>query len=388
MTEKYKFGVKGDAMKKDPQNKKKSKQKGIYVQLLVGGMIGIFISLFLLDHVENIVFTWEKFILILLFFIIASFININLHELGHFCFGKLFGYHLISYRVGFLTWNNVNGQMKFSLTKNKGYGGLCAMIPPEANLPLYKHLLYYGGGILVNLASGIVFLLPLFLSGGGTETVELFFLILGVFAICSGIINGVPFISGNFASDGKVIWSIIFKRPFAAQMIEVNKILAQLSSGIRPRDLQFASSINLKDPQMYDISLLINSYYKALDSGNLENTVLLAELLERNLQLIPSPSLPALYYELTFIGCITENRQQAEKFYEKAGKLLKHDVDVNGFRVKAYYEYYMNQNASAAKDYCDKAIAVADQFPLKGQALMELELVHALKELVSEELER
>ena len=57
----------------------------------------------------------------ILFVYIGTFIQINIHEFGHYIFGKILGYKLMSYRIGIFTWNYENGKMKFSIIKNNGY---------------------------------------------------------------------------------------------------------------------------------------------------------------------------------------------------------------------------------------------------------------------------
>ena len=98
---------------------------------------------------------------VILFLFLSIFICINLHELGHFVLGKLAGYRLLAFQIGFLHWGKENDKMRFSFRRAKGFGGYCAMIPPGASLPIVKHKLYYAGGILSNILTGAVFLLLL-----------------------------------------------------------------------------------------------------------------------------------------------------------------------------------------------------------------------------------
>ena len=91
------------------------------------------------------------------------------------------------------------------------------------------------------------------------------------------------------------------------------------------------------------------------------------------------PSIESFYYELCYNSCINNDQEKAKKYYKKSGKVLQKDKDVNGLRVKAYYEYYIKKNDKKAAKYCDKALAVVDKYPLKGQALMEKDLIKDLK---------
>jgi tetratricopeptide (TPR) repeat protein len=363
-------------------DKKKNKSWPIIIQLIIGGIIGLIGGIFMVSKL----FTNEWDIMTLLsaviFMFIAVFINVNIHEFGHFIFGKIFGYRLMSYRISFLTWNYENGKMKFSIIKNKGYSGLCAMVPPEHEVAVYKNIIFYAGGILFNIFSAFIFLVSPYLFSNLPYTIKLFLVITGSLGLLLGITNFMPFISGNNPTDGKLIWSMILKKPFAKKLIEINKMTSQLSAGIRPKDIQISPPENLDNPEIYDIMTILYLYFKALDNKDLNNMLHYANLLEKNLDAFPYPALPGLYYELCFIGCITDDATKAKRYCEKSGKILQNDKDINGLRVKAYYEYHINKNEKAAIDFCESAIVVESKFPIKGQGMMERDLVEALKELI------
>lgn len=88
---------------------------------------------------------------------------INIHEFGHFVYGKLYGYKLLTYQIGFFSWSKENDKIKFSIIRNKGYSGLCSMIPPEKELPNYKDVLFYAGGIIFNVIIGAIFIIFAFI---------------------------------------------------------------------------------------------------------------------------------------------------------------------------------------------------------------------------------
>lgn len=370
-------------MSKNPNNKKKINIIAVFVQLLIGGAIGFAGAHFAVGRLFEDRWTLARLLQFIIFLYIAVFIHINIHEFGHFIFGRLFGYRLISYRVGVFAWNNENGRMRLSIIKNKGYGGLCAMIPPEKAIPVYKEVMFYFGGILFNILSSVFFLSLLYILHSTSEMAELFLITIGGTGLILGIMNFMPFIAHNNATDGKLIWSLLLKDPFARKLKEVNKMTSQLSAGIRPRDMELAPLSDTEQLQAFDLMAILFAYFKALDSSNLEDMQHDIALLEKNLDSFPHPALPSLYYELCYMACISGEADQARIYYEKAGKILQRDRDVNGLRVKAYYEYYINKDPERAAAYCENALAVADKFPIKGQGLMEKDLVKHLKELLS-----
>lgn len=369
-------------MEDKSKGQKKSNILAILVQLVIGGCFGLFGMMFITSKFNHDNWTPVTLILFLLFAMAAFFININIHEFGHFVFGKLSGYRLISYRAGIFSWSNENGRMKLSIIKNKGYSGLCAMVPPEHAIPMSKEILYYSGGILFNIVSGLAFILISYLAFETSEIAQLFFLTLGGIALFLGITNFLPFVSQNYFTDGKIIWGILFKETFTKKMTELKEMTAQMSAGVRPRNLQIAYALDRDNLQALDMGAVLFSYFKALDSSNLEEMNSYAALLEKNIGIFPHHALPSLYYELCYMACISDDQSKAKTYYEKAGKILQNDKDVNGLRVKAYYEYYINNDINAARVFCDSAMAVADKFPIKGQGLMEQDLVKALQHTI------
>ena len=360
-------------MKKDKKRKLKSimgKVLFYFIFFIIGVLIG-------LDKIKIPVKSFDvPLILSLCFFIIGVFIHINIHEFGHFIFGKLFAYKLISYCIAFLCWTYENGKMKFSIRKNKGYGGLCAMIPPERNLPDYIYILFYSSGIIMNLVfSALFFLFSTFVF---SQTTACFFHELFLTGIFLGIINMIPFTSGNYFTDGKVVLSILLKRPAAEKIIELQRLSSQLAAGVRPGNLEISLAVDEDNLEGIDLRIIILLYFKALDNKNGEVEGYL-ELIEKNINKIPSFTLPTFYYEICYNACIMNNKEKAEKYYKKGGKILQKDEDANGCRIKAYYEYYINDDKEKALAYCNKGLVVVDKFPIKGQAVMEEELIRDLK---------
>ena len=345
---------------------KKSEKISIVVGILLGlVLLGIFIALDI-EPIEIVLFG--------LCMIISLFFIINIHEFGHYVFGKMAGYKLMSFRIGPLSWTVENEKFKFMILKSKDYGGLCAMIPPKEEIEQYKHTIYYIGGILFNLISAIIAILISFYTYG---YVELFLIAFSITSFFTGVLNALPVMSGNSPSDGMIVWSILLKKPFANDLLRLNRLSAQVSHGVRPRDIEFEfdSEGEMNFTKVY---FLFYSYFKALDSKNYSEVDYYIGLLEKNIDKIPEPMLPGIYYEICFNYSIKEDKVNSEKNYKNAGNVLQKDMDLNGLRVKSYYEYYTNKNTQKALEYANEALKVADKFPLKGQAIMEKELVKEL----------
>ncbi|MEN1761778.1 site-2 protease family protein [Anoxynatronum sibiricum] len=377
---------------------KKSKRRGLIIQLVLGIVLGFTLGFtsagFLRTAISEGQLSWKTAILHGVTVLVAFFMTVNIHELGHLVAGKLAGYQLLSYRISIFSWDNENGKMKFSVSTNKGYSGLCAMMPPREAVSKHKQLLYYAGGIMLNCLMGVVFFISALLFPGLPERLTWLLVFLGGIGCFMGMVNAFPFISGSSPTDGKIIWSMLLKKPFSETLIRVNRMIAQLSAGVRPRDMQLNEKMNMSNemeaemPTSFDMLAMIYQYYKALDERNLQEMKLYVTVFENYLQLFPSYLLPSVYYELCYSSCVTGEIDKAIRYYELSGKKLQKDQDVNGMRVKAYYEYYVNRQHEAARLICQRGKAVVDQYPIRGLALMEKELLQELESLMSQQENR
>lgn len=178
-----------------------------------------------------------------------------------------------------------------------------------------------------------------------------------------------------------MIWSFLLKKPFAEKLLVLKRLISKLSAGIRPSNLEIPR-FNTDKLETFDLYFILYAYFQALDKNDADKIIYYAKLLEENIENFPTPSLPGLYYELCYVGCITMDMKKANNYYQQVGKILKKDKDINGCRVKAYYEYYVNQNYDAALELCYEGLDVVDNFPIKGQARMEEDMIKSLIYLI------
>ncbi len=313
-----------------------------------------------------------------IFLIFALVTSINIHEFGHLVFGKILGFCLISYSIGPFLWINENGKMRFSVRKNKGYGGQCSMMPPEQNLSDYQYGLYYAGGIIFNMLSACTLAILYMFMPNASRMTELFFVNAMSFWMILALLNLLPLILGSSPTDGKLIRCLMFNEPYAEKLKSVNSISTALSSGYSPKNIPMTYMPDTEKPDTLDMMLLLYNYFKALDSCNNASAISYAGMIEKNLHAFPNNALPSIYYEMCFAGCISADEAKAKYYFNKAGKILRNDNAINAFRVRAYYEYYINNNSREALMNCENAFKVADKFPSKGQAMMEKGLVEKL----------
>lgn len=368
------------------KNDKKKKFKLVHaLPMVVGAILGVSTSIFK-DSLDLEKFFNLKGLLILFLTIIATFLfAINIHEFGHFIFGKILGYKLLSYRIGFLTWNYENGIMKFSIEKNRGYSGLCVMINPD-NISLKKQVLYYSGGIILNIISILVF--TIFAIIITNFTIKILFIVGLIITLIIVVYNLIPHTIANQPTDGKIIYSIVFKKPISQIILKITHIHALLVSGVRPKDIPY-SEVNLdvqEEITIFEFLLIVQNYFTALD---IEDTNMMKKyicIIENSINLIPSYTLSGVLHELIYYYSVMNiNNEKAVEYYGKTSKLLLKSKDINGLRVKCAYEFYINKDTQKALEYANNGLAVFDKYPIKGHALMEKNLIEkTLKIMLSE----
>jgi hypothetical protein len=369
----------------DDQTARMDKNRKTWLSLLLNLAAGLGFSFVFIFTIARIGGGWTPIVLIAgaAMLLLGFFLSIHIHEMGHCLLGLMFGYRLISYRVGFLAWNYENGRMRFAILRNRGYGGLCAMVPPEQELRPGQAILFFSGGLLANYFTAMAALSAQGLLSLTTSS-RLFLFSLGAASLFLAVTNSFPLTVGNNPTDGKILWGLIFKEPAAEKMVRIHRLTAQLAAGVRPAELALPESWPAGSVDVYDLTLLVYRYFQALDQNDANQAQMLAQQLELSTAAFPAFMQPSLYYELTFMAAVSNNPERAKHFHQKAGQILQKDEDVNGLRVKAYFAWFVQQNAREAIRLARQGIDVAALFPLAGQGKMEAELLRTLLRTIEE----
>lgn len=363
------------------QQKKKKKLghlAGIAAGLVAGVFFGLLVSAMDL-HFPFIQYSLPGFLAAMIVTMLAGCVLVtNIHELGHLIIGRCQGYRLLSYRMGPVCWEYENGKMVIRFRMNKGYSGLCAMLPPEQGAGRWTHLCYYAGGILFNLLAGALLILWL-RSGVGPLWLRDALTLIALFSFAIGLVNLIPYLSSGNPTDGKVIWGLLAGTEEADAYLAILQVSAQMTSGVRPRHLVLPEALDrLPQGKLF-------RYYSLLDRGDLDQAWMALAGLEQNLDRFPSVGLTGLYYELCFSACMREDIPKAKEWHERVSLALERDKDANGLRVRAYYAWYAEGDWTKARTLAQEGQAVVSLFPLRGQAEMEGELLQKLLALLNQE---
>ncbi|MDH6342266.1 tetratricopeptide (TPR) repeat protein [Parabacteroides sp. PFB2-12] len=340
--------------------------------------IGALFGLYVAKHMKEM---GAIGILLLIACVFLSFIlAIQLHEIGHFLFGKLSGYRLLMLKFGPLCYKYENGKYKFTFEKAVGYAGLCMMVPPEGELRDSRHILYYAGGVTTNILTGAIAILLACLFPAWHPLLTMALWIFGLVSIILGATNLWPRIEQNNPTDGKIIFSILRKEELAKDMTFLNRVMQQMVVGMRPGDIALLNQPleEENDPNQFFIYRIIYHLFNALDRGDLEKVTHCCRLMEKHIDTIPSAVDIPMKMEFLCVYCLLGETDKAQAFYDQVKQRLEKENDMSGHRIKAYVAYYLHEDKEEAAACCEKALSVADSFPMKGQTIMEKELVNSL----------
>ena len=302
-------------------------------------------------------------------FIVAAFaalcviLALYAHNLGHYLMGILFGYKLL----------------KWSITD-------FVMVPYKRHATVRKQFFYILGGILFEFILCILLILSVFTFPNVDSLIRLFafFAAIGCLFHCFIILS--PFFSGDKPGDEKLLKYIIFRKNYARNYLYANNFKQAVLYGYRPREIPlatfnktFRNNITLLPGNFI---LVLNLYYKSLDSRNIKDILMYADILESNFSEIPEALYNTINSELCFINCIKGDFEKSSFYYGNVRDHLENCFEPAVLRTRAYYEFYVGENKEAALFYAKAALSFCESSSLKGMVDIEAELANELLEQV------
>ncbi len=149
-------------------------------------------------------FTLNKVVAIawmLLAALIATILNIVLHEAGHLVAGLMTDYKFVSYR--FFNWTLIrkDGRLQWRNFELGGTAGQCLMAPPDKPLEEIDTRWYNAGGVLAQI---IITLLAIVLLWAMDlpDWLDMLLGMMALFGILGVLTNGIPMKLGGVANDG------------------------------------------------------------------------------------------------------------------------------------------------------------------------------------------
>ena len=378
--------IRGDRLKK----KKKFFKAIIFLMvcLCIGFFIGFISDVFFNDAINTYMektnlFTLPSFFLL---FIIGYLIQIIIHEGGHLIFGLISGYSFVSFRVGSFTIINDNGKLKRKKFNIPGTGGQCLMMPPELKNGTFPFILYNLGGVIVNLVASILGILIARNVNSPFNFIWFVFSISGIFGVLT---NGIPMKIGGIANDAYNILSMLKDKDTRQGFYIQLRVNGLQSQGIRIKDMpldtfEVKDSSDLSNPLNTALRLMEFNWH--LDNMDFENGKKSLDTLLPYLDKIIPVYRNEINCERIFLELVGDcDKDFIDNLYNKnLRKYIKiAKFMINKTRILMAYETFYNDDKHKAMEYYKKIYKLADKYPIKGEADMELMLADWIKEKIN-----
>lgn len=278
---------------------------------------------------------------------LSIYVHIFLHEGGHFLFGKLSGYRLVSFQVRRYKYSQADHSLHHMQAASPVLAGQCLMAPPKgdyAELPYRSYLL---GGVMANALTGAALY-------GSAFLLELkpgsLFVLFSLVPVWMALANLLP----KAQNDGALLMEasrslhareLLFRQLELAQLIEEKVPFAELP------DAYFAC---LRDAN-YQNSFLVDYFYmvayvRALGELDFEEADSMLQTFSANRPVKASVYWPNYVLESLFCDALFGRIGTAAEKYSliQAHPLLQRYWQANN-RIRAAYAFFCLADMEATK---------------------------------------
>lgn len=321
-------------------------------------------------------------------FLLSVVVQLVIHEAGHLLFGLLSGYRFVSFRIG--SFMLVREGKRFCLRRFDiiGTGGQCLLKPPcEIDKP-FPYRLYIAGGVLLNLltaATALLLLLYIDMPAVCQAALFLFFIV----GLLLAAMNGIPM--KRVPNDGQTLL-FLSKDPFALRslwlQLEVNALQTE---GVRLKAMpdawfELSTGVDLGNFLFANVKLMqvgrwldAQQFDKAREG--LSELEALGSKLVRILRL-------EVACERVFLELVSDGeRSRIEAWF--TDEVRKYAEMYSRFmlsRIRLLYAYSLlvEEDETKAAELHARAVQMLPRYPVKGDAVSEIELMTKVESLAQE----
>lgn len=325
--------------------------------------------------------------LVILIIIFSAYLNLIIHELGHFIFGKLTGYNLISFRIGSFSLVRNGEKIELKRYTIPGTEGQCLMDPPDLDENNdYPVILYNFGGSLMNIIISFIFYI-IFLLTKEIPLINVFCLSMIFIGMYLAILNGIPMKNNDLANDG---YNGVFlnkdkyaKKAFWCQL----RITKEMSLGKRLGSI---------DENLFNIDSKgnrNNHHITTIDIFKINRLMDQHKFEEAKIEIIELLSNPEinilgvheflLTIDLLYIDLMNGSTREEinETIYKDFNSFLcRSKYMLAAIRFEYTYELLINDNKYRSVDYINKFNKIEKTYPYRGEVEMEKELIFLANE--------
>lgn len=309
-------------------------------------------------------------------------IHLIIHELGHFVFGKFTGYTFVSFRIFSFIWIKIDENIVFRRFYLPGTIGQCLMRPPELAKNERPFKLYIlGGGLLNLIVSGLVL------------GVALLFNVHSVYIlsfIAAGFLTAAVNLIPTGINDG-----MLLKKSWNAgemQRLLYNQLIfnALTTNGTRYQEI---NSDLIKIPEQLDyhnvwqLWPVLAHYNRAIEAADFQKAKEIIDDLWKN---IDKKSFYLVEIAKEWIFCQlyfnVNHTEVTSLFNEKNVKTSLSTKMMNNLRIKAMYEWKINNNYQEARKLFNEGLNNTKYQANEADLLYETDLImHCLQSMNQQE---
>lgn len=218
------------------------------------------------------------------FLVVAAFLALVVHEVGHAIGGRLHGMRLGMLIVGPVhIQREPDGRLGWRFNRRLSLaGGVVSSAPGSARGLRRAMLSFVAGGPVTSIVAGVLVLAVYALTdlrgaaaaqGPLQDALAAGVFMLGVMSVGIGFVTLLPINQGAFVNDGKRILRLLRPGASADGYAATMAMGAYLIAGVRPRDLDpglVAKATSLADGSHQDLAGRLAAHAHALDRGDVE----------------------------------------------------------------------------------------------------------------------
>ena len=321
--------------------------------------------------------------------LLATYVQLIIHESGHLVFGLMSGYRFSSFRIASFMWVKESGRIRFKRFSVAGTGGQCLMVPPDMKDGKIPVVLYNLGGTMMNAITSVLFL-GLFFATASIPFLATSMLFLAAVGLILAITNGVPMRTGVIDNDGYNAYALARNseamRAFWVQL----KVNEQIAAGVRLKDMpeewfEVPSDEAMKNSMVSVVGVFACN--RLMDEERFaEADELMARMLKRELGTAGLHRF-MLVCDRAFVEMIAENRKEVlDRMFSKEQKQFMNQM--KGFlgviRTEYAYALFYERDMAKAEAIRARFENRAKSYPYPIDVVSERELMDIAERKASE----
>lgn len=369
----------------------------IIVGLLIGILIGLLLStagivLFTDKSLEEVISAFGKLqpgegLLSIITgigaLIVSLFLLVTIHEGGHLVCGLLSGYRFVSFRLFNLTVIRSEGKLRVKHFAVAGTGGQCLLSPPDLPLKDIPVVWYNFGGILANIAAGLIVLPLLWIHTLPPLLYEsvVIFLLTDLFLILT---NGIPMQTGGIGNDASNIIMLRKNETSKRALMLQLRSNALIQEGVRPKDMPAEWFVTEGEPDYrnpLEVSIPLMEASRLIDEMKWDEAhAAFGRIYIHKTELMPLYTLETAC-ELVFTSLVTGDTDRARELYDT--KLKRYietyrKVMSSKERILCAVALHLENDPGKARSIYDTLARRRDSYLLQGEVKSDLAIMDTM----------